>query len=194
VIPRFGPDKPRRLFIALTLPEAIRGQIAALEEPIPGFSWIAAERLHLTMRFLGEVGIEKAEALTERLGRVRVEPFILPIEGTGVFPQRGPARVAWAGTGRGHPRLFQLRQKIDDAVLSTGLDVEMRSFAAHITVARVQEGASDAAREWALRRRAFVAAAMRVDGFTLYHSELTAAGPAYHAVTRFVLAGGQGGR
>lgn len=180
-------EKSKRLFVALTLPEAIRGQLAALARPVQGFSWAPAERLHLTMRFLGEVPEERIGSLIEKLNTVRVEPFILPVEGAGVFPPRGPARVIWIGTGRGHPRLFQLRQRIDDSILSSGLNVDMNSFSAHITVARIQEGASDDAKAWALKHRDFVAAAMRVDGFTLFQSTLGIAGPIYVEVNRFSL-------
>ena len=109
----------RRLFIAIPLPDSVRKQLTSLYEPIRGIVWTRPEQLHLTLRFLGEVDESLVAPLEDSLTTVRVEPFLLPVEGTGSFPLRGPARVVWVGIGAGHPRLYQLRQQLDDALLST---------------------------------------------------------------------------
>ena len=90
----------QRLFVAIDVPETVRAELAGLAEPLEGVVWTRPEQLHLTLRFIGET--EKREGLEAALERVRVEPFILPVGGIGVFPHRGPAKVLWAGVGRAH--------------------------------------------------------------------------------------------
>ena len=54
-----APSKPLRAFLALRLPEEQRRQLAAHVEECarraPGYRWVPAENLHLTLRFLGPV-------------------------------------------------------------------------------------------------------------------------------------------
>ena len=165
-----APAVAQRLFIALPLPDTVKAQLKRVRYPIAGFAWVPPENLHLTMRFLGEVAAERRTALEARLAGVRVEPFILPVEGTGAFPPRRPPRVVWVGTGRSHPRLFQLRQRLDDALLMGGFDVDMRSFHAHVTVARLGPDTRDLANQWVIENEEFIGPPFRVEGFGLYSS------------------------
>jgi 2'-5' RNA ligase len=173
-----------RLFIAISLPAPVREQLAALSEPMRSIAWTRPEQLHLTLRFLGEIEADWSEKLENALSRVQVEPFLLPLAGMGVFPPRGTARVIWVGVGHGHPRLHQLRQQIDDALLATGLPLDVRIFHPHVTLGRVKEsGAPAAAAEFLKRHREFEAAPFRVEAFQLYASELRPGG-AVHTLKR----------
>lgn len=188
-----APEPTDRLFLSLALPDPVRRDLAALQEPAPGVSWTPAGRLHLTLRFLGEVPLSAKARLVERLAPIKVAPFILPIEGTGAFPPRGPARVLWAGTGSGHPHLFQLRQRIDDAILGAGLEADLRHFHPHVTLGRVGERGAAAARSWLRRHAGFSAPPLRVDGFDLCLSLLSPAGAEHSLVRRFALGPGRAG-
>ncbi len=166
-----------RLFIAIDLPLPLREQLDALRSPVMGFSWTRPEQMHLTLRFLGEVEIAQRGELEAALGRVNVEPFVLPVGGLGVFPPRGPARVVWVGVGRGHPRLYQLRQQIDDGVLGTGLALDVRHFQPHVTLARVRDEAPpDAVARFLKAHPDFEASLFQVSSFVLYASELRPTG------------------
>lgn len=177
-----------RLFVALTLPEPVRAALAALAQPLPGVVWTRPEQLHVTLRFLGEVPVERIEPMLARLAPVRVEPFVLPVEGGGSFPPGRPPRVLWIGTGRGHPRLFQLRQRLDDALLAAGLELDVRTFQPHITLARVSEDAAAAATHWLHTHRDFAAPPFRVEAFELYASTLQPPGAVHTLKQRFPLA------
>ena len=162
----------QRLFVALVPPAAVRAELAALTAPLAGVRWTPADNLHLTMRFIGDTEPAKQAALEEALARVRVEPFILPVEGVGVFPSRGPAKVLWAGVGHGHPRLFQLRQQVDEALLSVDTALDVHTFHPHFTLGRL--GDKPAPKEIAhflARHARFEAPPFRVDGFQLMASE-----------------------
>lgn len=177
-----------RLFLALALPDPVRAVLAGLARPVAGFSWTRPAQLHVTLRFLGDVEAGRIERMEERLAAVRVEPFILPVEGVGSFPPSRPARVVWAGVGAGHPRLYQLRQRLDDALLAAGLDFDLRSFQPHITLTRCTERAASAAASWLRQNAEFAAPPFRVEAFDLCSSRLLPAGAEHALRRRFPLA------
>lgn len=172
-----GPTE--RLFIALTLPQPVRDALAPLPKQIQGLSWTRPEQWHVTLRFIGDVPVDAIEPLEERLARVHVEPFVLPVEGVGTFPPNRPPRVVWVGVGSGHPRLFQLRQRVDDAILAVGLDVDLRHFHPHITLARCLESSGPVLTRWVHDHTDFAAPPFRVEAFDLYASELRPSGAAH---------------
>ena len=176
-----------RLFLALSLPDSIRGMLTALAEPLAGIAWTRPEQLHLTLRFLGDVANDQIDPLAVRLAAIRVEPFLLPIAGLGAFPPKSPPRVLWAGVGSGHPRLFQLRQRLDDTLLASGLDLDVRTFHPHVTLARCEETAAGPAAQWLRAHREFTAPPFRVESFGLWSSQLLATGAVHTLKHRFPL-------
>lgn len=165
-----------RLFIALTPPDAVRDELAKLAQPLPGVNWTRPSQLHVTLRFLGDVPLDQIERMIARLESIRVEPFILPVEGLGTFPPNRPPRVLWIGVGSGHPRLFQLRQRVDDALLASGIQLDLKTFHPHVTLARPTEIAAPAIAHWLHTHRDFAAPPFRVESFDLYSSELRPSG------------------
>jgi len=183
-----APTSTERLFVALALPESVRATLAGLAQPLPGVTWTRPEQLHVTLRFLGDVPAEQFAPILQRLSSVRVAPFVLPVEGVGAFPLNRPPRVLWIGTGSGHPRLFQLRQRLDDALLASGLQLDVRTFHPHVTLARVTEDAAAAAQHWQHMHRAFAAPPFLVEAFDLCASTLQASGAVHTLKQRFPLA------
>ena len=177
-----------RLFVAVSLPEPVRTVLAKLAQPLPGVAWTRPEQLHLTLRFLGHIAAEQRDAVVAGLSQVQVAPFVLPIEGCGSFPPNAPPRVLGAGVGSGHPRLFQLRQRLDDALLAAGVQFDVRVFHPHVTLARCQASAGRAIASWLHRQRDFVAPPFLVDAFELQASELHPSGAIHTLVHRFPLA------
>jgi len=177
-----------RLFIALTLPDAVRDVLVRTAQPLPDVNWTRPEQLHVTLRFLGEVDETTRDAMIARLRGVKVAPFILPVEGVGTFPPNRPPRILWIGVGSGHPRLFQLRQRIDDAVLASGLPLDVRTFHPHVTLARATESAAKSISHWLHAHREFTAPPFRVESFDLYGSELRPSGAIHTLKERFPLA------
>lgn len=177
----------QRLFIAFTLPAPVRDVVAALAQPIPGVNCTRPEQLHLTLRFLGDVPEAQIEPMIARLAQVQVAPFILPIEGVGAFPPGRPPRVLWSGVGAGHPRLFQLRQRLDDALLASGLALDVRTFHPHVTLARCTENAAAPVTRWLAAHRDFTAPPFRVEAFDLYASDLQPEGAVHTLRRRFPL-------
>lgn len=176
-----------RLFLAVPLPEPIRLQLAALMTPLPDVRWTPVGQLHLTLRFLGDVDTAQIAPLQSGLATVRVQPFVLPVEGIGAFPPRSAPHVLWVGVGSGHPRLHQLRQRVDDTLLAAGLTADLRTFHPHVTLARCTDRAAGAARQWLHRHRAFAGPDFAVDRFELFASDLQPTGAIYRLLATFPL-------
>lgn len=180
-----------RLFVALVPPVTVQAELADLATPLTGVRWTPAKNIHLTLRFIGETESEKQARYEEALARVRVEPFILPVSGVGVFANRGPARVLWAGVGSGHTRLYQLRKQVDEALLTVDSGLPMPSFHPHFTIARLDPEHEPKALAHFIERQAKAEAPpFRVAEFQLVASELHARQPpAYRVVRSFALNG-----
>jgi RNA 2',3'-cyclic 3'-phosphodiesterase len=155
--------------------------LLSLNPHLNGLRWLPAEQLHLTLSFIGDVEAAAEDRLHEALGEVRVPPFVLPLSGVGVFNVRGRPSVVWAGVGKGHPHLFALHQRIQDAVLHAGLEPDLKPFHPHITIGRAK-GISRQSLQPFLRKHAEADFGMfEVTGFELYSSVLAAEG-AIHQV------------
>ena len=180
-----------RLFVALVPPVTVQTELADLQDSLTGVRWTPAANIHLTLRFIGETEPEKQTRFEEALTRVRVEPFILPVGGVGIFANRGPARVIWAGVGGGHTRLYQLRKQVDEALLTVDSSLPMPGFHAHFTIARLDpEHEPKAVAHFVERNADAEAPPFRVAGFQLMASELKAGQPpAYRVVRNFPLIG-----
>jgi 2'-5' RNA ligase len=180
-----------RLFTALVPPATVQAELAEVAAPLASVRWTPVENIHLTLRFIGETDDTKTERYAEVLARVRVEPFILPVSGVGVFPKRGPAKVLWAGVGNGHTRLFQLRKQVDEALLAVDTGLAMPGFHPHFTLGRI--GGNYDTKELAHfveSHQALEAPPFRVASFQLMSSEHTPGRPpVYRAVRNFALDG-----
>lgn len=178
-----------RLFVSIPFPTPCQDSLATLMDPVEGVRWTRPEQLHLTLRFLGDVVDEQAQRMAAALSGIQVESFLLPLEGVGVFPPRGPTKILWAGLGNAHTRLFQLRQKVDDALLSAGWQGELRSFEPHATVGRVVTSDRQVVEKWLKDHREYIGPSFRVTAFQLVSSDLHSTGPVHRVQTEFPLLG-----
>ena len=162
---------PKRLFVAIELPEVMRAELVRLGTAIPGVRWHPPEKLHLTLAFLGDaVPTEVQSRLQDTLPAVRVPPFFLPLTSAGFFGGEQP-RALWVGTGRGHPHLFALHKAVNDAVLAADGQADLKPFVPHVTLAYAGRGTpAEPVRRWARAHAGFDAGLMRVEGFTLFSS------------------------
>ena len=150
--------------------------LLSINPDLAGLRWLTGEQLHLTLSFIGDVEAAAQDRLHEALREVRVPPFFLPLSGVGVFNVRGQPSVVWVGVGKGHPHLFALHRRIQDAVLHAGLEPDLKPFHPHITIAR-GKGISRQALQPFLRKHAETDFGMfEVKGFELYSSVLAAEG------------------
>ena len=178
-----------RLFLAINFPEAVRAAVHHAVQPLrdaaPRVGWTEAERLHLTMKFLGEqpesVADDVSNAVSTAVARHR--PFDVTITGLGAFPSFRRARIVWIGLSA-DPRLELLHHDVELACEAVGFAPEGRTFRPHVTLGRLrQPGKVDELRALSTAARAvtFVEQVM-VDRVELMESRPGKGGPRY--VTR----------
>ena len=182
-----------RCFIAINLPAAVRDAVATQTAPLrlaaPRESWVTAERLHATVRFLGEVEPPFVAQLGVALNAAarRVDPIPLEIATLGAFPVWKRARVIWAGVGY-DPKLELLHHDIETACIALGLDVEGRPFRPHVTLARLREPGGEVARAiFQAARGIRIHHAMSLDSIDIMQSTLTPTGPTYERLAAIPL-------
>jgi 2'-5' RNA ligase len=169
----------KRLFVSLDPPPPIAQTLVRLNPRLRDVRWVAADQLHLTLAFFGNVAPENEEKLREKLGAIRFAHFFLPLQDLGTFPPKGSPKILWLGIGRGHPHLFQLHKRIADAALAAGLEPDLRPWHPHFTLARCDR-ISRSALETFLRANArFDAGLVPFSGFHLKSSRLLPSGSTY---------------
>ena len=133
-----------RLFIAIDPGAAVRDAAFAAAEPLreaaPHVAWVKPDKLHLTMRFLGETPDVNVPELLDAMRDVasRHRGMTLALGGVGAFPNFRRARVVWMGVAP-EPRLELLHHDLETAVVRCGYEVEGRAFRPHLTLGRVRE-------------------------------------------------------
>jgi len=166
-----------RLFVAIDLPESTRQLLGNLDPKIRGVRWIDPAQMHLTLIFFGNVADDIDLVLREKLSGIGFGAFFLPIVGLGTFSAKGAPKIVWIGVGRAHPHLFQIHKRVHEAALAVGLELDIRPWHPHITIARCQNVAPQSLRNFLKVNADFDAGLVRVDAFHLYSSKLTIAGP-----------------
>ena len=135
-----------RLFIAIRMPEQIKDAIAAAQSelrralPERGVTWTKREQLHVTLKFLGNVGAPCLDVLNEQLRRAchRFAPLRLSAQRVGAFPNSRFPRVVWAGLTDAEGQLLKVQSAVEAASqIFTVLEPE-KKFTGHVTLGRAK--------------------------------------------------------
>jgi 2'-5' RNA ligase len=191
-----------RLFVALDIPDDIRGRIARFADGVRGFAedarWVRPDSLHVTLKFIGEQPESQLEALGRVLSAIHSAPVKIHFRGYGFFPTPKSARVFWIGLEAG-PLLASLAGAVDGALSSLGIAKEERAFSPHLTLARASGGPGAPGRHrsdgssstFAHLQEKLLAwpspdfGTMTAREFFLYQSQLSPKGSRYAKLARF---------
>jgi len=169
----------KRLFVSIEPSRSVTQLLVVLDPELHGVRWLGREQMHLTLSFLGNVPAENEEQLKNNLSGISWKAFFLPLTGMGKFPSKGPPKVLWIGVGAGHPHLFQLRKRVQEAALSAGIEPDLRSFHPHVTLARCRDVSEQSVRPLLKSHVDYDAGMIHVESFHLNSSQLTADGSIY---------------
>lgn len=168
--------RAKRLFVAINLPHSTRQVLVDLDPKIRGARWSDASQMHLTLGFFEDVPGDVDLVLREKLSAIAFGAFFLPIKGVGTFPAKGAPKIIWIGVGSGHPHLFQIHKRVQEAALAAGIEPDLRPWHPHVTLARCRDVSAQTLRKFLQTNVDLDAGMIRVDAFHLYSSELTPAG------------------
>ncbi|MDQ3684755.1 MAG: RNA 2',3'-cyclic phosphodiesterase [Acidobacteriota bacterium] len=189
-----------RVFCAVEIPAEVKKRIAdhvAFLRPHASDDtarWERAEKLHVTMKFFGEIPRQRIEDLSRAVTRAAdfVPPFNLAVRGTGVFPPRVAPRVLWLGVHDDSSGLEKLQAALEGECARVGFTREPRPFHPHLTIARLRSarGAREIAE--AHTQNNFQGEEFAVTEVIVMRSELGQGGSKYTVLSRHRL--GEGGK
>jgi RNA 2',3'-cyclic 3'-phosphodiesterase len=170
-----------RLFVAVPVPEELRGKVAALGHEIAGEGIVSVKpkNMHLTLKFLGEVPDGGLERIVLRLGQLGFGRLTCTLKGVGVFPREDYVRVVWVGC-ESNGALEALAYDVSAALRGYGAE---ERFSAHLTIARVKRRIDP--RPFLARHDGEVFGSFEADSIQLVKSILTPGGPEYITLAEF---------
>ncbi len=127
-----------RLFTAITLPDKVRSELAAIQPHHPDIRLTPESQLHMTMRYIGETDKAKTRRVIQALSHVSFSPFDITISGTGSFPGMGSPSILWAGVPY-HAILNELYDAMQQELYRAGVPNENRTFHPHVTLGRIRK-------------------------------------------------------
>ena len=179
-----------RLFIAIDLPEDVRGALAELQRNLKSVGdsvrWVAPESVHLTLKFIGEAPEARVEEIDAALAALSWKPFTVFVRGLGFFPGSRSPRVLWAGLDAS--TMNELAQQIDTRMERLGFEKEKRAFRPHLTLARARGSRIDASLVEAVSSyEDYDFGSFTVDRFHLFQSILKPSGAVYIKLKEYLL-------
>jgi 2'-5' RNA ligase len=188
-----------RSFIAIEIPERIKKDVSEIQEKLKrtgsDVGWTRSEGIHLTLKFLGEVGEGKLVEIQKAIEKA-TEGFLsfrLEVGGIGIFPNPRSPRVLWIGIKDEGNTLKTLQEAIEQETERVGFEKEDRAFTPHLTLGRVRSRKNCDALIRALEEFDKIELGyLNVEEVSLMKSELRPKGAVYTQIWKVSLTGGQG--
>lgn len=190
-----------RLFIAIDYPPKLKSEITQLIQNLQSYfpqinkpekiSWTKLENLHLTLKFLGNIGTNQKSKLREiKRGLeetvAEVKPFKLEFTNIGFFENQ--YLVFWVGIKASHA-LVNLIDKIEARMGNLGFAKEKRISTPHITIGRGKHLPTNIKKKIMLvlkdKRGSILPKPFQVKEISLMESKLTPKGPIYTTLAKF---------
>lgn len=134
-----------RLFAAIEIDKdtraALQTAVTTLAKSGAHVKWVAPEKMHVSLFFLGNVKKEKIEEIEAVLDWAAEGkgPFDFQVEGIGTFGPQNSPRVIWAGVKNPGP-IVDLQSDLSGALEEIGFSPDRREYKPHITIGRIKSG------------------------------------------------------
>lgn len=134
-----------KLFTGIELDEPVRAWCAAVAGRLQACGFPArfesAEKLHITLAFLGWVDAERVEAIRDvlRTAAAQTAPFSMTLDRVGAFPHERRPRVVWIGSHEQGEPFRTVSRAMQNGYANLGFRFD-KDAVAHVTLARVKEG------------------------------------------------------
>lgn len=190
-----------RAFLAVEPSQKLRAELAQVQQELKRniepemkgdarISWVRPDKVHLTVKFLGDMDEQMIEslrlALEQAIGR---QPKVnLPLERFGGFPRPQSPRALWIGPsenwekGAEAKRVTEIHGAIERACEGLNFLREAKPFSPHLTLARVKAGerqVGDALAKSGVLDRPLSLGSLAVESVVLMKSELRPTGSVY---------------
>lgn len=182
----------RRIFTAIDISDEARAKVAGYIEnmrnefPNLRVGWERAEKLHLTLKFLGDIDEEQLKSLIEAVEKTgkQFSDFKLHISETGAFPSARNARILWLGARDEQANMQQLNEILETECERKGFEKEKRNFKPHLTIARLREPIKAKKLVEKHLHNDFASIEFAVSEIAIYESRLQKSGSIYSIVSK----------
>ncbi|WP_042223134.1 RNA 2',3'-cyclic phosphodiesterase [Oceanobacillus manasiensis] len=179
-------------FIAVPLPNSIKGELAKLQESLKQEltyrQWPYPEDFHITLKFYGDLPDNKVQELKDTLQRIQnLEAFSIEVGGVGYFGNPSKPRVLWTGARKTN-ELQTLYTRVEEISKECGIANENRPYRPHITIAKNWLGEAKKEQVNNLAKIKNEEKILTVDKIVLYQI-FPQQQPKYHPVASFELKG-----
>jgi len=181
-----------RAFIALDMPPEIKAALANYAQPLKSLrgrvSWVKSENLHLTLKFLGDIPVNRVDEIAAALQEIAatVTTFSATISGSGAFPNDEHPRVLWVGLNEDGGTLQNLVRALEARLQRLGFAPEKKRFTPHLTIGRVKDARIPEVIR-GLKEKPFAAISAQFDEIIFMQSELHPAGSIYTPLRKLAL-------
>lgn len=179
-----------RLFVALEIPEDIRLKISGLKSEAVGESlnlkWEPLEKIHLTLKFIGEVKNEAVNPIIDSLDFLnQYEKINCRLTKFGFFFNHGRPQILWIGLWV-NAILFNIVEQLNSKLTKFDVPAEERRFKPHLTLLRIKNNFPD---EWVTKFNSFIIpdTEFNADNILIVKSELLAESSKYTVLKKFNL-------
>ena len=132
-----------RIFLAINPPADVRRGVwdatAPLRDATGDVAWVAEPKIHLTLKFIGEMPEARIPPLADAMkevARTHAAPAV-HVSTAGAFPNFRRPRVIWMGVDP-EPRLELLHHDVELACDKLGFELDGRPYRPHLTLGRVR--------------------------------------------------------
>lgn len=182
----------KRIFAAVGISDEARLKAAdyiqnlRLAFPRARVGWEKPEKLHLTLKFVGEIDDERLAAFLRAVDSAarQISGFKLQVAGAGVFPSPRSARVLWLGLKDEAENLRALNEILERECETEGFPKEKRAFKPHLTIGRIKSKPDERLIRQHLKGNFEPPPEFGVSEVVVLQSELLPAGSKYSIVSR----------
>ncbi len=186
-----------RLFVAIETPPEVRKQLSALIAELRSLDlpvkWEQTDKLHLTLKFIGDTAGENIPAITTALKAAATnipDPLLIRYGSLGMFPDRARPRIFWVGVENPDGVLRRLQSSVEQVLEPLGIEREQRPFHPHVTIGRFGVGKITDRLLAQAETLTLHADQVSVSEFTLMKSELKPDGAIHTVLERFPIGRG----
>jgi 2'-5' RNA ligase len=187
---KIEPPASKRLFVGVRVSVQTANALASTAESLQrrmkdagiDVKWVAPVNYHATLKFLGWTREDAVGAVVDVLDKalVGMKDFKFKTARLGAFPSLEKASVVWAGVEGGV--LDELAKRVETALVGIGYAAETRAFHAHVTLGRLRE--TRPLKEVVLPLSEQMFSDSRVDGVSLFESDVKTSGSVYKEIQR----------
>ena len=132
-----------RTFVAVFPPPEVREALHNAAQNLPtskDFRLVGQEKVHLTLKFLGDIAENELDKIKQALQpiRERHDPFEVSTSNFGAFPSARKARILWAGLEEGSEQLRTVAENVENLLEPAGFERENRPYVPHLTLGRTR--------------------------------------------------------